>query len=97
MISIYLMNFQKTLFNAKIVNFSILKFYINGIIYFQSVFNEHKIKIDYYPSTGKKFNLIYGLRKLNKNLFNDIILKLRTNSLISIINDLKKIKKKNYK
>ena len=84
---------QGALFNAKL-NFSFSQILHKWNYLFFKVFNEDKSKIDYYPSyISRKFNFIYGLRIINKNLFQDI-LKLRTNSLISIINDLKKLRRR---
>ena len=84
---------QGALFNAKL-NFSFSQILYKWNYLFFKVFNEDKIKTSYYPSSfSRKFNFIYGLRLINKNFFQEV-LKLRTKSLISNIDYLKKLRRR---
>ena len=81
------------LFNAKL-NFSFSQVLHKWNYLFFKVFNQEKTKISYYPSTiSRKFNFIYLIRFINKNLLQEI-LKLNTASLISVINDLKNLRRR---
>lgn len=80
------------LFNAK-YNFSFSQILCKWNFLFFKVFNDDIVKNSYHPSSfSRKVNLSYGLRILNKTLLQEI-LNLNSVSLISIINNLKKLRR----